>query len=98
MCTGGNRSLFAFFIPEGIHQGQEQSAVSLVQLHGFKNPACLEINHSKLSHHELLTSVQYIIMKCRLMEPPYFAKSLVALAKLTSGKGNEVGLKIMFII
>lgn len=98
MHTGGNRSLFAFLIPVGIHQGQEQSVISWVQLHSFKKTTYLEINHSKLSHHELFTSVQYIIMKCRLMESPYFAKSLVTLAKLVLGKGNDIGLKVMFTL
>ena len=98
MHTGGNRSLFTFFIPVGIHQGQEQSVVSRVQPHSFKKTTYLEINHSKLSHHKLFTSVQHIIMKCRLIESPYFAKSLVTLAKLISGKGNDIGLKMMFTL
>lgn len=32
------------------------------------------------------------------MECPYIAKSLVTLAKLISGEGNDIGLKIMFTL
>lgn len=37
-------------------------------------------------------------MKRRLMESPYFAKSLFTLAKLISGKDNDIGLKMMITL
>lgn len=96
MHTGGNRFLFTCSIPMGIHQVQEQSVVSWIQLHSFKKIIkifLVNLSRNKpqqTESYELFTSVKYITMKYRRMKFPYFAKSLVIMAKLISGKKTVV--------